>query len=58
MVPRIFVQSTRDQYGPASDLEALFATLPEPKKLLFIEAQDHFFAGALEKLEEEIAGLG
>jgi alpha/beta superfamily hydrolase len=56
-VPRIFVQSTRDQYGPASDLEALFATLPEPKRLIFIEAQDHFFAGALEKLEEEVAGL-
>jgi hypothetical protein len=56
-VPRIFVQSTRDQYGPAVDLEALFATLPEPKKLVFIEAQDHFFAGALEKLEGEIAGL-
>jgi hypothetical protein len=54
-VPRIFVQSTQDQYGPAAELEALVATLPEPKKLVFIEAHDHFFAGALEKLEEEIA---
>jgi uncharacterized protein len=56
-VPRVFVQSTQDQYGPAVDLEALVAALPEPKKLVFIEAQDHFFAGALEKLEEEIAFL-
>jgi len=57
VVPRIFVQSTQDQFGPAADLEALVAALPEPKKLVFIEAQDHFFAGALEKLEEEIAAL-
>jgi alpha/beta superfamily hydrolase len=56
-VPRVFVQSTLDQYGPAADLAALVAGLPEPKKLVFIEAQDHFFAGALEKLEEEIARL-
>jgi alpha/beta superfamily hydrolase len=56
-VPRVFVQSTRDQYGPADELEALVATLPEPKRLVFIEAQDHFFAGALENLEEEIARL-
>ncbi len=57
VVPRIFVQSTRDEFGPAGEIEALVATLPEPKKLVFIEAQDHFFGGALEKLEEEIALL-
>lgn len=57
VVPRTFVQSTLDQFGPANELEALVAGLPEPKKLVFIEAQDHFFAGALEKLEEEIATL-
>ena len=56
-LPRVFVQSTQDQYGPVAELEALFKALPEPKKLVFIEAQDHFFAGALEKLEEEIALL-
>ncbi len=57
VVPRVFVQSTRDQYGPAAELEALVAALPEPKKLVLIEAQDHFFAGALEKLEEVVALL-
>jgi alpha/beta superfamily hydrolase len=57
VVPRIFVQSTRDQFGPAEELKGVFAGLPEPKKLVFIEAQDHFFAGALEKLEEEIAKM-
>jgi alpha/beta superfamily hydrolase len=56
-VPRVFVQSTLDQYGPAEELAALVAALPEPKRLVFIEAQDHFFTGALEKLEQEIAVL-
>jgi hypothetical protein len=28
----------------------------DPKELVFIEARDHFFAGALEKLEETLAG--
>jgi len=56
-VPRIFVQSTHDEYGPIAELEALVAALPEPKKLVRVEARDHFFAGALDQLEAEIAGL-
>jgi alpha/beta superfamily hydrolase len=56
-VPRIFVQSTRDEFGPVDELKALTDTLPEPKQVILVEAQDHFFAGALEKLEETIAGL-
>jgi len=57
-VPRTFVQSTRDEFGPAEDLSRLVETLPEPKQLIWIDAQDHFFAGALEQLEETIALLG
>jgi len=57
-VPRIFVQSTNDQYGPVPMLEQVVGGLAEPKRLILVEAQDHFFAGGLEKLEEEIAGLG
>lgn len=56
-VPKIFVQSTRDQYGPASELEPLVASLAEPKKLVLVDAEDHFFAGALSELEHKIAGL-
>ena len=56
-VPKIFVQSTRDQYGPISELEPLIASLAEPKKLILVHAEDHFFAGALDVLEREIANL-
>ena len=57
-VPRIFIQSTRDQYGPMEELRPLVDALREPKQLIWIEAQDHFFAGALEQLEESVIQLG
>jgi alpha/beta superfamily hydrolase len=57
-VPRIFIQSTRDQYGPVEELGPLVEALPEPKQLIWIDAQDHFFAGSLEQLEESVIQLG
>ena len=56
-VPRIFIQSTRDEHGPVDQLRRLVETLPEPKQLILVDAQDHFFAGALDVLEETVAGL-
>ena len=56
-VPRIFIQSTHDQYGAVSEMEPLVASLPEPKKLILVDAEDHFFAGALDDLEREVARL-
>jgi uncharacterized protein len=52
--PRVFIQSTHDQFGSVEDIESIVAPLPEPKQLIFIEAQDHFFAGALEALEAKL----
>jgi alpha/beta superfamily hydrolase len=52
--PKIFLQSTHDQYGPRPQLEAAYAQFSEPKRLIWIEAQDHFFAGGLERLEESV----
>ena len=57
-VPRTFIQSTRDEYGPVEELRPLVEALPEPKQLIWIDAQDHFFAGALEQLEESVIQLG
>jgi alpha/beta superfamily hydrolase len=56
-VPRVFVQSTRDEFGPVDELERITATLPEPKRVVLVDARDHFFTGALDQLEETIAGL-
>jgi uncharacterized protein len=56
-VPRIFIQSTRDQFGSVAAIEAVVASLEEPKRLILIEARDHFFTGALDQLEEAIVQL-
>src|SRR5882762_5183843 len=53
-VPRIFIQSTNDQFGPRAAMEAYFETLEQPKQLVRVEARDHFFAGALDEFEEAI----
>lgn len=53
-VPKIFIHSTHDEYGPRGDFEGLYAGVAEPKRLIWIEAADHFFAGALEELEERV----
>jgi alpha/beta superfamily hydrolase len=52
--PRVFLQSTHDQFGPVAAMEAYFASLDEPKQLVWVEARDHFFAGALDELEEAV----
>src|SRR5579864_1389134 len=49
--PRVFIESTHDQFCSVEQIESIVAALPEPKQLILVEAQDHFFAGALEALE-------
>ena len=56
-VPRVFLQSSRDQYGPLSEWEPMIAALPEPKKVVIVEAGDHFFAGALDELERAVSSF-
>jgi len=55
--PKAFVQSTHDQYGPRVEMEAAFARWAAPKRIVWIEAADHFFAGGLEALEEQVAAV-
>ena len=55
--PKHFVHSTRDQFGSQAQMEAVFRAAAEPKSLTWIEAQDHFFEGALDQLEEAVLGI-
>jgi alpha/beta superfamily hydrolase len=55
---KVFVHSTNDEHGPKDELTDLFETLPEPKKLIWVQAEDHFFKGALDQFEQEIVGVG
>ena len=56
--PRVFIQSTHDQYGPRPQFEAFYERLWGPKQLLWIDARDHFFLGALDEFEHAVTTLG
>jgi hypothetical protein len=48
--PKLIVQGGNDQYGSGDNVEALFAKLPEPKRLVIVQGVDHFFAGKLNEM--------
>jgi alpha/beta superfamily hydrolase len=52
--PKLFVSGSRDQFASKAKLEALVAPLLEPKKLVIIEAADHFFEGRLREMREAV----
>lgn len=57
-VQRIFIHSTNDEFGPRNELQAVYDRLWGAKSMYWIEAQDHFFGGALAEFEKTVVGLG
>jgi uncharacterized protein len=51
---KLFVSGSRDQFATKARLETLVASLSEPKKLVIIEAADHFFEGRLREMREAV----
>jgi uncharacterized protein len=54
LVPKTFLLSTHDEFAPRHEFERLYARVAEPKHLIWIEASDHFFAGALDEFEQQV----
>ena len=52
--PKLFVSGSRDQFGPRVLLDKAVSAMAEPKKLVIIEAGDHFFEGRLRELRDAI----
>ncbi len=52
--PKLFVSGDRDQFGSPAQLNALIASVPEPKKLVLIPGADHFFEGRLREMRETV----
>lgn len=52
---KLIIQGGNDQFGSRENVEALFATMPAPKRLVVIDGVDHFFAGKLEQVGAAIA---
>jgi uncharacterized protein len=57
-IPKYFVQSTNDEFGPRPEFTAFYESVPEPKHLDWIEAADHFFKGGLDSYERVIEQIG
>ncbi len=49
--PKLFIQGSRDQFGSRATVESLVAALPEPKRVVFVEGGDHFFASQLAQVD-------
>lgn len=57
-VPKTFIVSTHDQFCDIPAMEGYLAELEGPKDMIWIEAQDHFFGGAIDEFENAISGVG
>jgi alpha/beta superfamily hydrolase len=53
---KLIVQGGNDKFGSRENLESVFATFSEPKRLVIVEGADHFFTGQLEKVGAAIGG--
>lgn len=55
-VPKLFISGDTDEFSPRGVLESNLVLAPEPKRVVWIEGADHFFAGTASspksKLEE------
>ena len=57
-VPKFFVHSTHDEFGPRYEFSEFYETLAPPKQLEWVEAADHFFKDALDAFETVIERIG
>jgi alpha/beta superfamily hydrolase len=48
--PKLFVSGSQDVFGPRAELEKTVESSADPKKLVWIDGADHFFAGKLHEL--------
>ena len=52
--PKLIIQGENDQFGARANVEALFAALSGPKRLVIVAAADHFFQGKLHEVAAAI----
>jgi hypothetical protein len=52
--PKLIVQGTHDEHGPRAQVQSLFDSLAEPKRLVWVEGADHFFTGKLDEVQSAV----
>jgi alpha/beta superfamily hydrolase len=53
-VPKLFVTGDHDQFAPQGVLESFLVNAPAPKKIVWVENADHFFAGTAQSPESKL----
>ncbi len=54
-LPKLFLSGDHDQFAPADDLRDVAATTANPKRIVLLPGADHFFAGQLDAMQNELA---
>lgn len=57
-VPKYFIHSVEDEFGPRVEMTEFYDSLPEPKHIEWIEAADHFFKDNLNGYEAAVERIG
>ena len=57
-IPKYFVQSTHDEFGPRDEFTNFYQSLSEPKHLDWVPAADHFFKDSLDRFEQVVERIG
>ena len=57
-IPKFFIHSTQDEFGPRDEFQQFYETVPEPKHLDWVPASDHFFRDALDQFEAVVERIG
>ena len=52
--PKLFIQGTADKICPADELQSRYPGFAKPKRIILIEAADHFFTGRLQELKDAV----
>jgi alpha/beta superfamily hydrolase len=53
--PKLFISGDHDQYGPRHEMDNVFESAPEPKRLVWIAGADHFFQGTTDSPGAKLA---
>ncbi|MGA7156513.1 MAG: alpha/beta family hydrolase [Acidobacteriaceae bacterium] len=53
-VPKLFVSGDHDPFCPQGVLESVLVTAEEPKKIVWVEGADHFFAGIAQSPDSKL----
>ena len=53
-VPKLFVSGDHDEFCPQGVLESTLVTAAEPKKIVWVEGADHFFAGTAQSPDSKL----